>query len=83
MNPSKLCDLSLFYNPNIHMSPSDILKTTMDDALLLPQQEHVQEGPVLLIFVVLLLLMTTNVLVFFVRYDNLGVTFSFNFKPAL
>ena len=34
------------------MSPSDFLKTTMNDAHLLPPEEHVQEGSVLLIFVV-------------------------------
>ena len=34
------------------MSPSDFLKTTMDDAYFLPPGEHVQEGSVLIIVVV-------------------------------
>ena len=53
-------------------SLSHFLKTTMGDAHLLPQGEHVQEGPVLLIFVVLLLLMATNVWVIFVPHDKTG-----------
>ena len=52
------------------MSPSDFLKTTMDDAYCYFQEEHVQEGPVQLIFLVLLLLMATNVLVIFVPHDK-------------
>ena len=54
------------------MSPSDILKTTMGDAHLLPPRKHVQKGPVPLIFVVLLLLMTTNVLVIFMPHNKRG-----------
>ena len=55
------------------MSPSDFLKTTIDDAYLpAPQREHVQEGPVVLIFIVLLLLIPTNVLVIFVPHNKKG-----------
>ena len=54
------------------MSPSDFLKTTMDDAYFLPPGVHVQEGSVLIIFVVLLLLMATNVPVIFVSHNKRG-----------
>ena len=54
------------------MSPSEFPKTTMGNAHLLPQGEHVQEDLFLLIFVVLLLLIATNVLAIFVPHNKRG-----------
>ena len=73
MNPSKHCDLRLFYDLHIYVCLHQTLlrlQWVMPTCYIL--REHFKEDLVLLIFVVLLLLMATNVLVMFVPHIKSG-----------
>ena len=73
MNPSKLCDLYLFYNLHIYVCIHlTFLKLEWVMPTYYPQGEYVQEGPILLIFVGLPPLMETNILIIFVPHNERG-----------
>ena len=74
MNPSKFCDLGLFYV--LRIFECLFFKISLKLQWMMPPYcplgEYVQEGSVLLIFVILLLLIATNIVVNFVPPNKRG-----------